>query len=620
MLRARSIPAAPTARAGAGEARPVFRLNGALSLPGLPRLSCLIERGIERVFGLDELQRRYSSLPAVRDVDHFLDEALGALRVAYDAPPGELARVPASGPAIVVANHPFGAIEGVVLAHALRRVRPDVRILANHLLQRIPELAELLLPVDVYGGSGAARANVRALRRALQWVQGGGLLLVFPAGAVSRVQLRRGRVADPPWSPGVGRIVARTRAPVVPVFFHGTNGAFFQVAGLLHRLVRTVLLPRELLNKAGTTLRLRIGLPIPHAHLEGCRSDGDIVRYLRLRTYMLANLDEGRPALAPAPATVPVAPPVPVDALRAEVAALPGAQRLLASGRLSVHWARAAQIPWCLQEIGRLRELAFRAAGEGAGQATDVDLFDAYYRHLFVWDGTAGEIVGAYRLGYVDEILAHYGKRGLYTHSLFRYGRQVLDRVNPGLELGRSFVRPEHQRSFAPLMLLWRGIGALVARTPRYAVLFGPVSISASYSPLSRRLLVDFLRATRAEPGLARHVRPRRPFRARRPPAAAEIDVNRLRDIEDVARLVAEIERDRKGVPVLLKQYLKLGGRLLGFSCDENFSHALDGLILVDLRATDSTVLARYMGEDGAAAFLAYHARAAAAARPARRG
>jgi putative hemolysin len=590
---------------------PVFRLNGALSLLPFPRIARLVERAVEHVVGLDELQRRYSSLPPARDVDHFLDEVLGALRVAYDAPPEQLERIPASGPAIVVANHPFGAIEGVVLAHALRRVRPDVRILANHLLRRIPELAELLLPVDVFGGAGAARANVRALRLAVRWVQSGGLLLVFPAGAVSRVQLRRGRVADPPWSPGVGRMVALTRAAVVPIFVHGTNSAFFQVAGVLHQLVRTALLPRELLNKVGATLRLRIGLPIPHGHLEGCRSDGDIVQYLRLRTYVLAGLDPAAPP-GPAPDTAtgpaPIAPAIPPDVLGEEVGTLPADQCLLASGRLSVHWARAAQIPWCLQEIGRLRELAFRAAGEGTGKASDIDLFDAYYRHLFVWDGASGEIVGAYRLGYTDEILAHYGKRGLYTHSLFHYGRQVLERVNPGIELGRSFVRPEHQRSFAPLMLLWRGIGALVAGAPRYAVLFGPVSISASYAPLSRRLLVDFLRTTRADPRLARHVKPRRPFRAPRSPTAAEVDVNRLRDIEDVARVVAEIERDRKGIPVLLKQYLKLGGRLLGFSCDANFSNALDGLIMVDLRSTDPTVLERYMGDGGARAFLAHHA------------
>jgi putative hemolysin len=299
-----------------------------------------------------------------------------------------------------------------------------------------------------------------------------------------------------------------------------------------------------------------------------------------------------------------VTPAIPKSLLKAEVEALPAGQRLAASGQLAVHYARAAQIPWCLQEIGRLRELTFRAAGEGTGKAADIDLFDAYYLHLFVWDAQAEAIVGAYRMGLADEIVARYGKRGLYTHSLFKYGAHVLRALNPAIELGRSFVRAEYQRSFAALMLLWRGIGRFVARSPRYAVLFGPVSISNSYEPLSRQLIVDYLEAHSIEAGLARHVKPRRPFRARRP---AERDgCSQLKDIEQLSRMVERIERDRKSVPILLKQYLKLGGRLLGFNTDRQFADALDGLIMVDLRASDPRVLERYMGED-AAAFLAYH-------------
>jgi putative hemolysin len=261
-------------------------------------------------------------------------------------------------------------------------------------------------------------------------------------------------------------------------------------------------------------------------------------------------------------------------------------------------------MPWCLQEIGRLRELTFRAAGEGTGKASDIDLFDTYYLHLFVWDAKAEAIVGAYRMGLADEILARYGKRGLYTQSLFKYGARALRTLNPAIELGRSFVRAEYQRNFAPLLLLWRGIGRWVARSPRYAVLFGPVSISNSYESESRRLIVDYLKANSVETGLARHVKPRRPFRAGKP---ADAELSALGDIEELSRAVERIEPDHKGVPILLKHYLRLGGRVLGFNTDEQFGDALDGLILVDLRASDPRMLARYMGEEGAAGFLAYH-------------
>jgi putative hemolysin len=317
-------------------------------------------------------------------------------------------------------------------------------------------------------------------------------------------------------------------------------------------------------------------------------------------------LREGAPA-APADDIVPA---VPKALLKAEIEALPSTQRLIATGEFVVLYARAAQIPWSLQEIGRLRELTFRAAGEGTGRASDIDLFDAYYLHLFVWDARAEALVGAYRMGLADEILERYGKRGLYTYSLFRYGARVLRSLNPAVELGRSFVRAEYQRNFAPLLLLWRGIGRFVAQQPRYAVLFGAVSISASYEPLSRQVMVDYLKANNVERGLARHVKPRRPFRARKPADWNDAELAGLKDIDDLSRLIERIERDGKGVPILLKQYLKLGGRLLGFSADEQFNRSLDGLIMVDLRASDTRMLSRYMGEDGLTAFLAHHAAA----------
>jgi hypothetical protein len=302
-----------------------------------------------------------------------------------------------------------------------------------------------------------------------------------------------------------------------------------------------------------------------------------------------------------------IVPAIAASLLQAEIEALPTEQLLVCSGRFRVQYAHAAQIPWCLQEIGRLREISFRAAGEGTRGASDIDLFDAHYLHLFVWDSKAHAIVGAYRMGLADEILARYGKRGLYTQSLFKYGTRALQSMNPAIELGRSFVRSEYQRSYAALMLLWRGIGCFVARNPRYAVLFGAVSISNSYDPVSRQLIVEYLKANTVETALARHVKSRRRFSHRRSLAWDVGEVAGLKDIDDLSRLVARIEPDAKGVPVLLRQYLKLGGRILGFSSDAQFSDTLDGLIKVDLRDSDPAVLANYMGAEGAAAFFAYH-------------
>jgi putative hemolysin len=264
-----------------------------------------------------------------------------------------------------------------------------------------------------------------------------------------------------------------------------------------------------------------------------------------------------------------------------------------------------------MQEIGRLREITFRAVGEGSGRPSDVDLYDSYYLHLFIWNSETHELVGAYRLGLADELYHHFGKRGLYSYSLFRYSRRLLKAINPAIELGRSFVRLEYQRNFTPLLLLWKGIGQFVQRHPRYSVLFGPVSISNDYSSTSQQLLVDFLHANNYDDRLSRLIRPRTPYRAALKPVWRKAELAGMGSIDNVSELVAMQEEGKKGVPILIKQYLKLGGRMLGFNVDREFNDCIDGLIMVDLLQTDTKVLQKYMGREGAEGFLAYHSQPA---------
>lgn len=269
----------------------------------------------------------------------------------------------------------------------------------------------------------------------------------------------------------------------------------------------------------------------------------------------------------------------------------------------------ASELPHVVREIGRLREVAFRAVSEGSGRARDLDRFDGHYQHLIVWNHECGEVVGSYRIGETDRILRRFGIDGLYTSTLFRYDRRLLADIGPALELGRAFVRPEYQRDYSPLLLLWKGIGTLVSRNPRYRTLFGTVSISNDYQSLSQQILARFLYATSFRPDLAERVQPRNPppflRDCRGVPAMAGAVA---RTIADVGALVADIESDGKGVPVLLRQYLKLNARLLGFNVDPAFGGVLDGLMMVDLTDVAPDMLARYMGKPGAQAFLAHHA------------
>ncbi len=588
------------------KARP-FSLQDATALRRIPLPVSLLERSL----ALHRLDRLYRALPPAGGCAEFLQQTLDTFQIRCQAEGEELRRIPAHGPTVLVANHPFGAIEGVLMAHLLLQIRPDIRIMANHLLSRIPELQELFISVDPFGGKGSAERNRKPLREALRWVKNGGLLLLFPAGEVSHYRPDKRCVTDPEWGSPIVRLIRLAGAPVVPCYIHGSNSLLFQLAGMVHPRLRTALLPRQLTNKAGRQIPIRIGEPIPARRVRASGlSDVELASELRLRTYMLGErLSSGaqRRRVSNTGNTVPVALPARTGGeLAEEIRALPDHQHLVDGDDLQVYFARAGQIPNLLREIGRLRELSFRETGEGTGQERDLDLYDAYYRHLFIWNRKTQEVVGAYRLGLADQIVAKYGKQGLYSHSLFRYRSTLLERLNPAIELGRSFIRLEYQRSFSPLLLLWKGIGEFVLQRPRYRILFGPVSISGEYQTLSQQMMVSFLEANRYLPGLAHQIRPRRPFR-RGNGAWLQEEIADLREIDLISELVSQIEPDRKGVPILLKQYLKMGGHLLGFNVDPKFNHALDGLIMVDLRQTPERLLQRYMGEQGAREYLAHH-------------
>lgn len=539
----------------------------------------------------------------------FFYRLLASLNLSYECPQEDIARIPLHGAAVIVANHPFGLAEGPILGDLLLSVRPDFRFMANSLLAAVPELLPYLFAVDPSGRRDAARQNASALRSSIEWLKSGGLLVVFPAGEVSSLRLPAMRIEDPAWNGIVARIIRLTGALAVPLFFHGSNSPGFQAAGMLHPGLRTALLPHELLNKRGSTIQISVGRPVPPDRLSALPREFDAIEYLRSRTHLL----EGRHAAPRPPRRSAARPervmaPVAANLVAAEIGALPESARLLDSGSFSVLLADAPQIPHALREIGRLRELTFRQCGEGTGRPLDLDGFDDYYRHLFIWSRERGEIVGAYRFAETSRVVPLRGARGLYTNSLFHYGAKFLASLEPGLELGRSFVRAEYQKGYQPLLLLWKGIGRFVAGSPRYRFLFGPVSISGDYSDTARELMVAYLRSRCSHPRLASMVRARSPFRPRPLRSRGAQDLcSRLAGIDDLGEAVADVESGKRALPVLLRQYLNVGGRIVDFSTDASFSGVLDGLIVVDLLETDRKLLKRYLGMEGAAAFLSHH-------------
>lgn len=521
-----------------------------------------------------------------------------------------LARIPRKGPLVVVANHPHGLADGLVAMDFLLRARPDALVVGNRWLSRIPGIRPWLIEVNPFSPDAADPGNIAGTRRILAHLRAGGCVLTFPAGEVSSLRLRSRRVDDPVWSPQVVRMARKVGASLLPLRIEGRNSGLFQSLGLVHPRLRTMLLLREFLQHHGKVIRLRTANPVTPTQLADHPDDEEATSFLRLRCELLASRlshEKAAPAKPAAP-QAPIIPPVNPSLLRAELQSLPPEDLLLTSGDFKVYRFLGKDLPHTLREIGRLRETTFRSVSEGTGLDCDLDAFDAWYDQIVLWDDKASAVVGGYRLGPTDRILPLQGKHGLYASTLFEFKGDFFRRMDPALEMGRSFIRQEYQRKPTSLPLLWRGIGRYVVRFPKYHLLFGPVSINPEYGQASKELILSYLKNNRSAEDLLPLVRAKNPPRSM---SLHDADLDVLQrcvfDLEHVSSLVSDLEPDAKAVPVLLKHYLKLNGRLIAFNVDEGFGGCLDGLIVVDLTQTDPKLLAAYMGDEGARHFLEYH-------------
>lgn len=568
------------------------------------------------LLGVREAEKYYERI-LCNDVDaSFVSRAADALQVRTRITPQDLSRIPATGPTVVTSNHPCGVLDGIILLTVLERIRPDVKVIANGLLAHIPELAHCVIAVEP--GVGNAVASRNGMRYAVAHLKQGGMLLVFPSGEVAHRDWTHWAIRESRWNTQIARLIRLASRSaeglrVSPVHLGGSNSALFHALGLVHPRLRTALLLRELLNKRNTTVEVRVGSPVDAATINELENDEAGIAYLRERTELLGmrqplKQDTSRPmARKQRREPVEVEGPQPPEVMAAEIAALPDTQRLVSSGDLHAILGTAEQVPAVLAEIGRLREQTFRAAGEGTGKATDLDSFDLHYTHLFLWNDARREVVGAYRLAATDEVLQRKGVDGLYTSTLFRYSEEFLKRMGPAIELGRSWIRAEYQRSFSPLLLLWKGIGKYVAMHPERKMLFGPVSISNRYQAISQQLMISFLEKHAWLEEWASMVGTRNPFRK-----GAELPATFWRAchaVDQLADVVGDLEPGGEGVPVLLRQYLKLGGKLLGFNVDPEFSNVVDGLIVVDLTRTEPKLLERYLGKAEARTFQRRHSQ-----------
>ena len=517
----------------------------------------------------------------------FLDALLDDFQIHFDVPPEDLARIPKQGAFITVSNHPLGGIDGILLMKLLVEKRPDYKIIANFLLHRIEPLKKYVMPVNPFEEHKDAKSSLVGIKNALRHLAEGKALGIFPAGEVSTFEDGK-LVVDRPWEEGAIKIIRKAGVPVIPIYFHAKNSRLFYFLSGLSDTLRTAKLPSELLSQKNRTIRVRIGKPITVSEQEQFEELDDFYHYLRRKTYMLANPYEKKRSISPKSFAFPKTPEKIIDAvdpalMEREIALLDKQDALLfTSKNYRIYLADAESIPEILREIGRLREITFREVGEGTNKSMDLDRFDNYYKHLFLWDDERKLIVGAYRMGMGEEIYARYGISGFYVNELFRIEPELHGMMARTIEMGRAFIIKEYQQRPMPLFLLWKGIVHVTLRYPGHKFLMGGVSISNKFSNFSKSLMIEFMRSHYYDPFIAQYVSPKKEYKVKLNVADKDFVFDTTQaDMNKFDKIIDEIEPGDLRLPVLMKKYVKQNARLVAFNVDPKFNNAVDGLMYI---------------------------------------
>jgi putative hemolysin len=465
---------------------------------------------------------------------------------------------------------------------------PNFKIIANFLLHRIDPMKQYIMPVNPFENHKDTKSSVIGIKETLRHLRDGKPLGMFPAGEVSTYKDGK-LVVDKPWEEGAIKVIRKAQVPVVPIYFHAKNSWLFYLLSKISDTMRTAKLPSEVFSQKHRAIKVRIGKPISVAEQNEHTSLEDYTEFLRRKTYMLANPFEKDTPFLPTPTLkLPKNPKKIVIAacqenMIKEINTLRENDcRLLQSKNYEVFFAKAKEIPNILHEIGRLREITFRAVGEGTNESIDIDSYDKYYRHMFLWDADAQKIAGAYRMGLGSEIYPKYGIEGFYLTDLFRFEPELHDMLHHSIEMGRAFIIKEYQQKPMPLFLLWKGIIHITLHYPEHKFLLGGVSISNQFSDFSKSLMIEFMKSNFYDPYIAQYIHPKKAFKVKLKDADKDFIFDEAEaDLNKFDKLIDELEPGALRLPVLIKKYIKQNARVVAFNVDPMFNNAIDGLMYI---------------------------------------
>ena len=538
---------------------------------------------LKRLFYEDEFQQFAAAHRHLKGLD-MVEQVLEHLDILCTVSARDLEQIPEHGPLVIIANHPTGTLDGLALLYAVSRVRRDVKVVTNRMLTHLEPLSSLFIPVDNMGGRTAKSSLVQME----QHLQNAGVLIFFPAGEVSR-PTRKG-IRDKKWHSGFIKLAGKLRVPLLPVHIQAHNSLLFYASTLVSPTLSMLLLMQQMFRRRHSQLPIKIGQQIAWHHWHSATlSSREIAEQCRQH---VMRLGKGVPGVFKTQCAI--ARPEDRATLKRALAQAESLGKT-SDGKTIYLWQRNGQedAP-LLRELGRLREIAFRAVEEGSGKRRDTDCYDDDYLHLILWDEEDLEIVGAYRFMPTAMQIEKRGVEGLYSYSLFHYDDKMQDVLEHGIELGRSFIQPRYWGRRG-LDYLWSGIGAYLARYPHYRYLFGPVSISGGLPPAARDLLVAFYRLW--FPATHPLAASRQPYPASLPDVLAQF--GGVDYVDDLTKLKSLLGNLGCGIPPLYKQYSELcepgGVQFIDFGSDPAFNNCVDGLVLVDLCYLKANRYQRYI-------------------------
>lgn len=516
----------------------------------------------------------------------FIENLFREMQIEIEYDEEELDRIPLTGKFVSISNHPYGALDGLILMYIIAKRRKDVKIFANYILHHIEPIRDLIIPIDPFEDKPRTTTNMRALLTGYDHLKNGSPIAIFPVGEVSSMK-KLNMVTDKEWSVNTVKFIRNVKAPVVPIYFHGTNSLAFHFLGMINPKLRTLKLPSEFVNKKHKKVRVRIGNLIPVEEQLMIEDTKELSRYFRAKTYSLGtslNVNKFyKFNISKLKTKYPIVEEIHPLVIVNELAQLDPSEQLIAHGNYKVYCTSADRIPSTIMEIGRLREITFRAAGEGTNKPLDIDEFDINYKHLFIWDEVNHKIVGAYRIGLGQELFKLHKKRAFYLNTLFSFSKEFEATLKQSIELGRSFVVKEYQKRPFPLFLLWKGILNLLVKHPEYRYILGPVSISDSYTPLSKSLIVDYLSQHHFDFKNCSYVKARKGYKVKYKSSLYKVFAEQSHSLKNLDNIIEDIEQKKHKLPILIKKYLHQNAKILAFNKDPKFNNSVDGLMILDV-------------------------------------